>query len=370
MTDARPVIGFANSNKSWGGGEKWFAEVIEKLSPDFTIKAYVSAGSPLYYRLSKLTVDIRTVSIGNLSSLNPIKLFRLSRQLRKDQLNLLIMNMPADVKAIGIAARIAGIPNRVYRRGSAIPIRNSFVNRWLFKHIVQAMISNSNATTETILANNPLLFPREKIHLIYNGIDLRLFDEKMLQAVDKKVRQPLIIGNAGRIVHQKGHELIVELAGLLETKGLDFIIKIAGDGPGLSALKAFVSSKQLDPYFEFAGFVEHIPSFMSQLDLYIHTAHWEGFGYVLAEAMAASVPVVAFKVSSNFELVEDGSTGFLVDYPYISAMADKVITLHKDPVLCKEMSKKGRRRIEQYFTLEKMVDQTRKFIDGKIQNTV
>ena len=50
---------------------------------------------------------------------------------------------------------------------------------------------------------------------------------------------------------------------------------------------------------------------MNSLDIYVHSAHWEGFGFVLTEAMAARKAVVAFDISSNPEIVKHEVTGYL-----------------------------------------------------------
>jgi glycosyltransferase involved in cell wall biosynthesis len=368
MADAKMRIGFDNSNKAWGGGEKWFAEIMEGLSEKFEIHAFVFPESPLYKRLQQSNVTLHALKIGRLSWLNPIAVFSLKRVLQKEEISFLIMNLPSDVKAIGTAAMLAGVRNRVYRRGSAILIRNSFLNRWLFKHVVTEIIANSQTTLETILQNNPKLFPREKIRVIHNGIDLKKFDQ--LQNTSKPdVKQPvLIIGNAGRLEHQKGQEYLIELASLLHKKGLDFVIKIAGTGRKYQDLEQLIQEKGLSSKVQLLGFVENIPAFMAQLDVYVHTAHWEGFGFVLVEAMAASKAVVAFDTSSNPEIIGRDGAGFLIPYPQLDLMADQIQLLAHDAALRMKAAAKARERVADQLTIDRVLYCFNDFITSLDEN--
>ncbi len=59
------------------------------------------------------------------------------------------------------------------------------------------------------------------------------------------------------------------------------------------------------------GFRTYIYDIMKQMDFLLHTALWEGFGFVIAEAMAVGKPVVSIDVSNIFEIIVDGETGYL-----------------------------------------------------------
>lgn len=369
MNESKPVIAFANTNKAWGGGEKWFAEVIEQLQSDFHIKLYTAPKSEILKRVQLDESEIFTLAVGNLSWLNPFKIFRLYRQFKKDKPRLLIMNLPSDVKSFGLAAYLAKIPNRIYRRGSAIAVRNSISNRWLFKNVIQEIITNSECTAKSILQNNPLLFPKEKIHVIYNGIELDKFDEELKGLPLERKRNQLILGNAGRLEQQKGHELLVELAEILEKKEINFIIKIAGEGSKREELEKLIRVKKLQHRFVLQGFTKDIAAFMNSLDIYVHSAHWEGFGFVLTEAMAARKAVVAFDISSNPEIVKHEVTGYLTTYANMEQMAEKIIYLYKNPDFAAQMGLAGRQYVEQNFKLENTTKQLKALISKMISAT-
>lgn len=341
-----------NSTRTWGGGEKWHLETaiyLKNKGHDVTILAY--AKKALYQR--SMAAGIRTfpVVISNFSFLNPFCLHSFIRLFRKEKPDIVILNFSADVKTCGIAAKQAGIRHIVYRRGSAIPIRNTFLNRLLYKNIITLIIANSEETKRTILQNNIHLFPRDKITVIYNGIDLEQLDGQTGTPLYPKGDREIVIGHAGRMVLQKGQKYLIEMAKILKQKGIDFKILIAGEGPLEKSLRQLAIAYGVENQVIFLGFIHHVKTFMDNIDIFVLPSNWEGFGYVLVEAMACRKPVVAFNISSNPEIVADHETGFLVNPMDIKAFTEKVELLGHDPDMCKTFGQAGRKRVEDFFEL-------------------
>jgi glycosyltransferase involved in cell wall biosynthesis len=353
----RNKICFCNSVVSWGGGEKWHYDMAMRLhSKNFPVVVMTNKKSEIRDRLKNSTIPIINFRITNLSFLNPVKIIMVARAIKKAQINTIILNLSTDLKVAGVASKLAGVPNVIYRRGSAIPIRNTFLNRFLFKHIVDEVIANSEETKRTIISKNPKLFDINKIRIIYNGIYIDKFDAKKSENIYNRKGDEIVIGNAGRLVKQKGQKFLVELASNLKSRGINFRIIIAGEGKMENELQNLVKKNQLEDKIEFIGFVEDMKSFMQSIDIFVLTSIWEGFGYVLVEAMACSKPVVAFRISSNPEVVLDNVTGYMVEPFDVSSMTEKVIQLieHKDTR--EKMGNEGRKRVENIFNFSKTLE--------------
>jgi glycosyltransferase involved in cell wall biosynthesis len=267
--------------------------------------------------------------------------------------NTIILNLSADLKVAGIAARLAGVQHIIYRRGSAIPIRNTILNRYLFCSIVDEVIANSEETRRTILSKNPKLINSNKIRIIYNGINLEKFDSTPVKYHYQREGDEWIIGNAGRLVKQKGQKYLLDIAEELKNRGYNFKIIIAGEGKMENELKNFVKKRKMENYIKFVGFVDDMKGFMESVDIFILTSIWEGFGYVIVEAMAARTPVVAFDISSNPEIIEDGVTGYLIDPFDTNEMTSKISLLIDNHDLFRLMAKAGRMRVEELFSIDK-----------------
>ena len=347
-------ICFFNSVKTWGGGEKWHFEMANRLhNKGLAVMVFTNKISELRARSDQAFIPNYNLRISNLSFLNPFKIIKLAIHFKKLKIKTIILNLSADVKLAGLAAKLAGIPHVIYRRGSAIPIRNSLLNRFLFEKVLHQVIANSAETQRTILSRNPKLINEHRINIIYNGINLPIFDGGKIEFSYKREKDEIIIGNAGRLVRQKGQKYLIDLAIRLKKKTSNFKILIAGEGKMEIELANLVTKNNLEKHFKFVGFVDDMKGFMHAIDIFILTSIWEGFGYVLIEAMASYIPVVAFDISSNPEIVEHNKTGYLVPSFDMKAMTEKVAQLIDDEKLRKELGKEGRKRVEKYFSIER-----------------
>lgn len=356
-------ICFFNSTKAWGGGEKWHFEIASKLHAKFcNVFVIAGKGSILGQRLIATDIPHHMVSIGNLSFLNPLKIIKLVKLFRTERPDVLIMNLPSDLKAAGIAARLSGVKRIIYRRGSAIAVRNSYLNRILFKYVVDEIIANSKETARTILSENPELFPAEKIHVVYNGVDWDRFDIFSQTYVYSQKRPGIVLGNAGRLVPQKGQEILIEVAKQLKDKGYNFEIVVAGEGTLKVSLLQRAIEEGVAEQIRFLGFIENIPQFLNSIDIFLLPSHWEGFGYVIAEAMYCEKPVVAFNISSNPEIVSNNETGFLVEHGDVSAFVGKAEILIKDADLRRKMGQKARKSAIDRFSIQNTLTEIEKLL--------
>ncbi len=350
-----PVICFVNTTQAWGGGEKWHYDMALLLKnkgyPVFTITLRDSA---LQKKLLEAGIPNQPFTISNLSLLNPFLRSKLASFFKENAIDVVIMNLPGDLKAAGPAAKSAGVSKIIYRRGSAIPVKNSLLNRYLYRKIIDLVLVNSKATKNTILSKNKKLIPEEKIRVLYNGLHLEHYGCK-----DKPLQQnaPIVIGNLGRFVKQKGQHRFVEIAKKLKEKNIPFKIILGGEGELKPAISKKIKSEGLQPYFELPGFITDTRQFMEQIDVFVLTSYWEGFGYVLAEAMACCKPVIGFNVSSNPELIKDGQNGFLIEEGNLDSLAQKIEHLYSNPSEIQKLGKQGRRIAEQDFEISRVRDQ-------------
>ncbi len=360
------AICFFNSTKAWGGGEKWHFDMARKLYEEgYDVLFVAGKGSVLISKLLKTNIPHYMYKIGNLSFLNFFLIRELKTFFRKHGVGTVIMNLSIDVKVAGVAAKKAGVQNIIYRRGSAIPIKNKFYNRYLFSHIITEIIANSEATKSTILQNNSKLFPEEKIKVIYNGLDFSKRKEKEPSPVYLREKDEIVLGNAGRMVFQKGHEYLIDVAVKLKSMKIRFKLLLAGTGPMESKIRELVRQNNLTQEVEFLGFVEDVGSFMRSIDIFLLTSRWEGFGFVIAEAMAESKPVVAFDISSNPELVVDNFNGYLSPPFDIDIFTDKTLELIRSEKLRKEFGKNGQAMAYEKFSFEKAVTELKNFLELK-----
>lgn len=327
MNSHNSHICFFNSHKEWGGGEKWHRDIVTFLfSKNHRVILCVNPRGKLFQHVSA-DIPKHSISLSNLSFLNPFAFITCYRMFKKYNVQTVILCLPIDVKVAGIAAKLAGVKNIVYRRGCAIPIKNKASNRFLFSQIITHVIANSQATKESVLACNPQLFPHDKITVLYNGIAIP--QESAPRVANEHAT--VVIGTAGRLEPQKNMKDIVRIAHALASKTSNFCITIAGDGSQYQEIENYIAQLGVQNFVKLVGFQDNMSSFYDSLDMFILTSHGEGFGYVFAEAMAHNLPLVAYDVSSSQELIQDSYNGFLVPKDSIETFVSKILYLIEHP---------------------------------------
>ncbi|MFT3741003.1 MAG: glycosyltransferase [Breznakibacter sp.] len=350
-------IVLCNTIRSWGGGEKWHYEMACELSRrGHEIYFILHPNSVLAQKIMGQAIVPVKMSIGNLSFFNPITLCRIYRTLRGIIPDVLIINRPAEMKVLALMGKCAGIRQIVYRRGSDVTVKNNLVNRFFLEKMVNKIIANSEATKRSLLITGMHL--DKKIRVIYNGVGIPCAERE-----HNVSKYRMIVGAVGRLSKQKGFDLLVDIAASLKERKVDGVeIQIVGEGSERENLERAIAEKGLRDYLVLKGFREDVAGFLNRCDVFVLTSRYEGFGYVVVEAMLCGCPVVAFDVSSISEIVQDGSTGYLVPAFDLDRFVDKVEFLIENKELGMEMGQRGRQIAEQYFSFDASVDRLVKFI--------
>lgn len=344
------TICFFNSTETWGGGEKWHFEMASFLHKrGHNVLVIVSPHSELENRLQEQQIPTEAIDVFNFSYLNAVKVARVADFFKKHHVTTVVLNSSQDMKLGALAAKKAKLSRVIYRRGSAIPIKNTFINRYFFKQIITEVLANSEATKETINAKNSKLFPSDKITVIPNGIDVEVFDNAEFKRLYAKEGTEIVLGNLGRMVFQKNQEFLINVGVELKNRGVDFKILIGGNGKLKSILAEKIRVQNLEENIKLLGFIESPKSFMKSIDIFLLPSRWEGFGYVLAEAMLAEKPVIAFDISSNTQLVDNEKNGYLVDFDDIHMFCDKIEKLAQNEYTMKAMGIYGREKVVNEF---------------------
>lgn len=198
------------------------------------------------------------------------------------------------------------------------------------------------------------LAPPPNIQAISNGIPLQ-----ELATIDRdpdswKVPH-LRLGIAGRLNSEKGHEVLLKALAKLKGTFPYLSLKIAGDGPLRSSLQKQTEEMGLKDQVVFMGFQEDMKAFLSGIDIFVLSSHYEGFGLVLVEAMAAGLPVVATDVGGVSEVIVDGKTGIVVPPGQEDELALGIEYFLRHPSLAYRYGQDGRVRAMENFSRQQMV---------------
>lgn len=318
-------ICFLNSTDQWGGGEKWHLETCMHMhKQEYEVLFLTNKDSALFNKLQKTNIPLIGLKLTNASFLNPISILKIKNILKKHQIDVIIINLSRDLKIGGLSAKLAGVKKIIYRRGSAIPIKNKLINRYYFSKIITHVLANTEATKKTVLENNPNLFPEDKIKVIHNGINIDAFLEKKITPIYCKKEGELVLVNLGRLEHQKNQEFLIRVAKELKNKSFNFKLVIGGEGRLKNQLIELTKSLDVEEHVLFPGFIKNPKDLMYSGDIFLLSSLWEGFGYVLAEASLCKKPIIAFNSSSNPEVVINEKTGYLTTHNDVDEFVNKI----------------------------------------------
>ncbi|MDA8886074.1 glycosyltransferase [Bacteroidia bacterium] len=362
-------ICFFNSSNFWGGGEKLHLEnskAFRNKGYDVTIAAHQD--SELWTRAQAEGFKTFAVQVGSTSFLNVFKLLRIKSHFQKEEIDTVIFTTSQDLKTASIAAHWAGCQKIVYLRGLAIPIKNSIVNRYCMNTACTHLIANSKETKRTMLLHLDKHIPSDKIGVVYHGIDEKLLEADgppLPQVIERAKENGLILGNAGRLTEQKGQKHLIEVAKILKAQNQSFTLFIAGTGELEAELKALIQEYNLEKEVILLGFVADMEAFMRSIDVFLLASSWEGFGFVIVEAMAKGKPVVAFDITSNPEIISDGKTGLLAEHLNIDAFITKTAQLIEDDILRTEMGIAAKQSVVDRFLIDERITELEAYILDK-----
>jgi hypothetical protein len=202
----------------------------------------------------------------------------------------------------------------------------------------------------------------ERIKTCYTNIEVPL---SPVQAAGEHqpaaVGQPPLIVYAGRICEQKQPQVFAQTMLSLSQQGLSFRAVVAGDGPDLQRLRAFIRQHRLSGQVELPGEVpyERMRALMAEADIFFLPSRWEGISLAIYEAMAAGLAIVGADVGGQSELVTP-ECGLLIrpggEAGEVRAYTAALARLLQEPELIRNMGQAGRERITEHFRLDQLGD--------------
>jgi len=172
----------------------------------------------------------------------------------------------------------------------------------------------------------------------------------------------------GRMVPRKGVDTVIQATALLRSHhAIDAELLVVGgdihaggrDGPEIARLRLLSERLGIAGHVRFVGQKARaeLRNWYSAADVFVTTPWYEPFGITPVEAMACARPVVGSEVGGIKSTVVDGSTGFLVPSRDPQAVAERLATLQRNPMLARTMGDAGLRRVYRHYTWRSVAQQ-------------
>lgn len=290
--------------------------------------------------------------------LDPGIVLRLKSHLQREGVDLLHTHDFRENVIGRMAGKLAGIPVVTTLHAHAKDCLDlPYIKRWAFHSFDRAtsplsdhFIAITNEGYQWLCDH----FGEKNATLIPNSIPA----DKFKHATQRGQREKPIIGSAGRLDKQKGFHILVEAAHRVLQDGLDMEFVLAGAGPKRNFLEAKISEFGIRDRFRLIGFIEDMPTFFAEIDVFVLPSLTEGLPVVLLEAMASSLPVVASKVGGIPDILEDGKNGIFVPPGNSSELASAIKRLAEDARLRDELGRNAFSTLQGRFSVGKMAGDT------------
>ena len=353
---------FVSSLRRWGGGEKWMLAAAGAMrNRGHRVVLAAQPGSELAERGRALGLSVAAIRLGGW--FDPRSLAALAGVLRQARADVVCANLDKETRQARLAALLAGRRVRlVARRGSPVPIKDTWHYKLVYTRGVDRLICNAEALVEPVCGPAPW-FDRGRVRVIPNGVDVA---DLRRRAAGTDVRAELdlgpqtpVIACVGEVGWRKGQEHVLAAAAALRASHPAAVWLIAGEGSGLGELTA--RARQADLLaagrVRFLGFRPDVPAILAAADVLVLPSRSEGFPNTLLEGMALGRPVAASTADGIPELVVAGETGLLHAVDDEEAFTADVARLLGDADLRRRLGEAGARRAATVFAQDKIMDQ-------------
>ncbi len=196
------------------------------------------------------------------------------------------------------------------------------------------------------------LLPRACV--VENGIDTARFQNAQPTLRRTLPRCRTLIGAVGRLVTEKGGEVLLRAAKTVLTASPDTAFVFVGDGPSRDAWKSLAGDLGIREQVFFTGTRTDMPNVYESLDILVLPSFDEAMPMCLLEGLASGLPVIATRVGEVPKLIESGVTGELVEAGDSAALSDAILRFIGNPREAQSMGRNGQALVTGSFSADAM----------------
>jgi glycosyltransferase involved in cell wall biosynthesis len=240
-------------------------------------------------------------------------------------------------------------------------------NRWLTLNPYRFFYTLNSRFAMTIVVSNAIREEfLEKLHMtpkkiltVYSGVDLPAMTMHDIRA--RINSEEFIVGTIARLEKEKGIEYLIRAVDIAKDVIPKIRLIVVGNGSERRNLNWLVNSLHMTERVQFVGFQDHVTEWIKNFDVFVlPSAIRESFGLVLIDAMANLRPVIASRIGGITEIIDTNQTGILVEPKNPESIAEAIMYLYNHPEETVEMIKNARKKVENSFSRQKMLDELEK----------
>lgn len=274
--------------KGFGGAERYFVDLSLALADrghDVQVICHRDfVGLPLLE--ARNDIELRTLAVhGKWDPLAPRRIFQLLDAYKP---NVVHAHLARGAHIAGKAARRAKLP--------LVVKTHNYVDLKYYAAVDQFI-----ATTQDQLAYlTSHGIPESRIAVIPNFSRI-----PPVSSARTSFSRPPVFASLGRMVPKKGFDLLLTAFASLLSSGVDARLLLGGEGPERARLQELAKDLGIADQVSFPGWVDDVPEFLAQGDVFVLPSRDEPFGIAVLEAMASGLPIIATKTKGPLEILDD-----------------------------------------------------------------
>jgi glycosyltransferase involved in cell wall biosynthesis len=305
------------------------------------------------------------LAAGPLADFNPSCVFGYRRLLSQFKPDVLHSHVPRPTLWVSLAQRtIRRRPAFVYTEHNVQEVYPSWA-KWAYRTfipVLDGVVCVSDAATQSFAARWPRAQGPTRV---WNGIDP---DRACPNSAPDEIRtrlgvdaEALVLCNVANVGYRKGQDVLVRAMAQLANDTPRLECWVAGalehEPATVELVRGEIVEHELEDVVHLLGRRRDVADLLHAADVFVLSSRQEGFPITILEAMAAGKPIVATNVGGCAEAVVHGETGLIVPPENPEALAEALASLLADPELAGRMGAAGRERVQQEFTVDRMVEQ-------------
>ncbi|MFD2446063.1 glycosyltransferase family 4 protein [Bacillus sp. CGMCC 1.16607] len=226
-------------------------------------------------------------------------------------------------------------------------------------HIIVCSEFMKNEVGEIFACSN------EKISVIPNGIEMEeeIKENSQLLHPLLKNESRSIIFTIGRLVREKGFDLIIEAAAKMKGKDLCFVI--AGVGPMHHVYEQLIKHYELEKNVYLIGFIsdEQRDLFFKHCKAAVFPSRYEPFGIVALEAMKATCPIIVSNTGGLRRLIKPFETGFIMKMNDVDSLVEQINYILNKPETAKKFARNGKKLVSHLYNWRQIAKFTKQLYE-------
>jgi len=358
-----PRILITNDSRMWGGTEHYAVRIAAGLHRRGCDVRFLWGDKVVGERVQAEGIPgtrLRLRADGDLHGL-----WRLARELRAHSADALLATRWREFLLGGIATRLAGTPVMAMSLGLRVVPKNDLKRRLIFG-LAHRVIVNADEIRDGLLSRSWI--DPGKVTVVYNGVDPYRYRDLTGGAAFRAElgvpeSAPLLL-NIGALTPQKDHATLVRAAARLADQVPAVHVVMVGEGFLRQDIEALIAETGTGERVHLAGFRDDVRPALAAADAFVLSSYNEGMPWVMIEALAAGLPLVATDISGTHACVDDGVNGLIVPERDPEALAAACVRLLADDVRHAAMGEASRRLAAERFDENRMIDQTLALLRG------